>query len=256
MNIPQAFFRPFPAYEEVFYDDIENHRQHFLPICSINLQCMDPDLDEWVHFVSVKEIYDGSVGDNTREFHNLYTQEDMLGFDVIDGKYRFEADWNYFIRHQEIQEDPEDQSAMKEAYACNDKDYQIRKTFFQQNNKIYPYSSFRKDLVSVEALQQEFENKQAQGWGLSYPEMNGMLDDIAFMSDEAQEYIEEYGESAEELLAFEMTNLIHVPKRENGEVFRYIGALTGYYFQAYGADKVYLFYDHQLRKAVICFEYS
>lgn len=27
----------------------------------------------------------------------------MLGFDVIDGKYKFEADWNYFIYHQKEQ---------------------------------------------------------------------------------------------------------------------------------------------------------
>ena len=38
MKIPQAFFKAFPAYEDVFYDEIEQHRKHFLPICSIHLQ--------------------------------------------------------------------------------------------------------------------------------------------------------------------------------------------------------------------------
>ncbi|QIC04125.1 hypothetical protein GOP56_20860 [Brevibacillus sp. 7WMA2] len=43
MKIPQAFFKAFPAYEDVFYDEIEQHRKHFLPICSINLQCVFPE---------------------------------------------------------------------------------------------------------------------------------------------------------------------------------------------------------------------
>ncbi len=91
---------------------------------------------------------------------------------------------------------------------------------------------------------------------MSFPEVNGILDDIAFQSDEAQSYIKEYGESIEEVLRFEQTNLPHVPKRSNGETFTYIGSFTGYYFQAFGADAVYLFYDRELSKAVICFEYS
>ncbi|CCF12387.1 putative uncharacterized protein [Brevibacillus laterosporus GI-9] len=43
MKIPQAFFKVFPAYEDVFYDEIEQHRKHFLPICSIHLQCVFPE---------------------------------------------------------------------------------------------------------------------------------------------------------------------------------------------------------------------
>ncbi|WP_252361680.1 hypothetical protein [Paenibacillus terrae] len=91
---------------------------------------------------------------------------------------------------------------------------------------------------------------------MSFPEVNGILDDIAFQSEEPQSYIKEYGESIEELFQFEHTNLLHVAKRANGETFTYIGSFTGYYFQAFGADSVYLFYDRELGKAVICFEYS
>lgn len=66
----------------------------------------------------------------------------------------------------------------------------------------------------------------------------------------------EYGDTLGEQMAFEQTNLIHVPKNNKGEVLTYIGSFTGYYFQAAAADNVYLFYDRELAKAVICFEYT
>jgi hypothetical protein len=47
-----------------------------------------------------------------------------------------------------------------------------------------------------------------------------------------------------------------VPKDEYGHPFTYVGFVTGYYFQAYGADRIYLFFNKELRKAVICFEYT
>ncbi|WP_341277959.1 siderophore biosynthesis protein [Paenibacillus sp. FSL H8-0537] len=257
MNIPEAFIKPFPTYEDVFYDDIENHRKHFLPICSIHLKCIDPELDEWLHVVSAKEIYEGCVGDSTQSYHTLFTKEDMLGFDVIDGKYKFEADWNYFTLHQqEHSADSEIDEDLKAAYAQNELDYQIRKQFYQNNQKVYPYSRLSEEFSSAEELLADFNKKQADGWGLSYPEINGIWDDIAFMSDEAQGYLQKYNETVEELRRFENTNLLHVPKKANGEVFDYIGSITGYYFQAYGADNVFLFYDKELRKAVICFEYT
>ncbi len=93
------YFRPFPDYEDVFYDDIENHKKHFLPICSVNLKFMFPERDEWVHFISAKAR---SVGTRTLEYHTPHSKEGMYSFDIIDGKYKFEADWNYFyINHQE-----------------------------------------------------------------------------------------------------------------------------------------------------------
>ncbi|MEK8127095.1 siderophore biosynthesis protein [Paenibacillus filicis] len=257
MNIPEQFIKPFPGYEEVFYEDIEGHKKHFLPICSINLQCIFPDQDEWLHIVSAKEIHEGCVGADTTEYHTHYSKEDMIGFNVIDGKYKFEAEWKYFaIEQKDDTEDSYEVDSLEDAYQQNEKDYQSRKQFYFNHGMIYPYSSFGEAFTSAETLKQDYEDKKAAGWGLGFPEVNGIIDDIAFMSDEAREYIETYNESLDELLKFESTNLINIPKKLNGDVFTYIGSLTGYYFQAFGADCVYLFYDQDLKKAVICFEYS
>ena len=247
MNIPKQFIKPFPSYEEVFYDQLEQHKKHFLPICSINLKCIDPEWDEWLHIVSAKEIHEGCVGELTQQFHTNFSKEDMLGFDVIDGKYKFEADWRYF----DIEQEPSDQ--LEEAYVQNEKDYEIRKEYYERNQKIYPYSSFGKELSSVEELEQEFAKKQASGWGLDYPKVNGLLDDIRFMTKEGRVLLEDCDHEEE---AFDYTNLLYVPKDEDGHPFTYIGFATGYYFQAYGADRIYLFYNKDLKKAIICFEYT
>lgn len=251
MNISDSYIRPFPAYEEVFAGDLELYHRHFLPILSLNLKCLFPEEDQWLHFVSVKEIYEGCVGEATASEHRDFTREDMLGFDVVDGKYRFEADWSYFL----LQQEPGDE-AMTEAYADNERDYLARKQFYEEKGHIFPYSSFGRAAASAEELKENFREKQEKGWGLSFPEVNGLLDDVGFLSDEAQQELRKEGESVEDWLSFEQTNLLHVPRTPDGKVFTYIGCLTGYYFQAYGADAVYLFYSRELRKAVICFEYT
>ncbi|MED4455539.1 siderophore biosynthesis protein [Metabacillus fastidiosus] len=248
MKISEQFIKPFPSYEEVFYDEIEKHKKHFLPICSVNLKYICPEQDEWLHIVSVKEIFEGCIGEDTGPFHTAFTKEDMIGFDVIDGKYQFEADWNYFALEQSSEND------LEEAYLLNEKDYNIRKEFFLRNNYIFPYSSFGDDLKSVEELERNFKEKQESGWGLGYPEVNGILDDIGFLTEDGQELLEDCNDSMEGV--FEYTNLFHIPKDSNGETFTYIGYLTGYYFQAFGADRIYLFFNKALRKAVICFEYT
>ena len=86
-----------------------------LPICSINLQCIEPEWDEWLHIVSAKEIHEGCVGDFTQSFHTNYTKADTIGFDVIDGKYKFEANWNYF----KIEQNHSD--IIEKAYEFNEK---------------------------------------------------------------------------------------------------------------------------------------
>ncbi|MCR8984579.1 siderophore biosynthesis protein [Brevibacillus laterosporus] len=247
MKIPQEFFKAFPAYEDVFYDEIEQHRKHFLPICSINLQCVFPERDEWVHFVSAKAIYDGCVGEDTPDFHTEYTKEDMLGFTVIDGKYKFEVDWSYFGTNHEEE---------SKAYLDNANNFQIRKEYYERVGSIYPYSSFGKEIQDVEELAQDMQDKQEKGWRLEYPAINGFLDDVAFKSEEMQKFMKEYDVSMEEIEIFGNTNLINIPTRPDGRTFTYIGALTGFYFQAYGADCLYLFYDRDLKKAVVCFEYT
>jgi len=275
MHISEQYIRAFPEYEEVFAEDIERHRRHFLPICSINLKCLFPEKDQWVHFVSVKEIYEGTVGQMTSAFHTEWTQEDSIAFDVVDGKYRFAGDWNYFLIEQEEKVNAEYEQlkaagdkqylklkkvknqidSLKTVYAENEQDYEARKQFYKQEQKVHPYSS-DEPMKSVQEVMESWQSYQEKGWGITYPEINGLLEDLDLRSEQMQKIFQEHGDSEEEYRTFESTNLLSVPHRPDGSVFPYIGALTGYYFQAYGSDWMYLFYDESLQTAVICLEYT
>jgi hypothetical protein len=288
MQIPPECFRPFPTYESVFYDDLENHKKHFLPICSINLKFLFPERDEWFHFVSAKEIYEDCVGQYTQAYHTKFTSFDMLGFQVIEGKYKFEADWNYFHLNQKNEIEQQNRivienaekanlsleklipyhktdkylSELAEAYRLNTEGYELLKLYFETYGEILAqsiqFNSYLKTKniadwrESVEERKQKYPNFPPE-----MPEINGFLEDIKHLSPSTQQYIQKNNISLEEMNNFEGTNLLdNLPYNEDGQIFEYIGCLTGFYFQYNGADALYLFYDEKLKKAVICFEYT
>lgn len=246
----------FPAYEDVFYDDIENHKKYFLPICSFNLQLIDPTEDKWVHIVSVKEIFDGCVGEDKPKYHTEFTKADMFGFDVIDGKYKFDADWNFFSTQTQIT--PEDYantySELEIEYNMNDAMYQLKKAYYQTHGKLYDKDAYRPGLevwdirrlerlrkLTAEDLEKDelsayFAERLAQKTHGVFEELNIEslpLEDCKFGGD----------------------NLIEKPFH-NGKLLPYIASMEGYDYQLHAADQLYLFYDETIQKAVICLEYT
>lgn len=248
--------RLFPAYEDVFYDDLENHKKYFLPICSFNLQLIDPAKNEWLHIVSVKEIYDGCVGEERKEYHTPFTQSDMLGFDIIDGKYKFDADWNYFQTSTEITPEQYDLefSDLEIEYNMNDAMYQLKKAFFNKHGKLYDKYSYRPGLT-VDDIRRLERLRQLTVEDLEKDE------DSDYMVERAEKKLygifEELntGKNNLEDCNFGGENLISKPIHE-GKLLNYIGCMEGYDFQQNAADQIYLFHDDILKKAVICFEYT
>lgn len=246
----------FPAYEDVFYDDLENHKKYFLPICSFNLKLIDESKDEWLHIVSVKEIYDGCVGENKPEYHTEFTKADMFGFDVIDGKYKFDADWNFFSTHIEITSDDygKEYSDLEIEYNMNEAMYQLKKNYYQKHGQLYDKNQYRPGLevddirrlerlrqITVENLEQDKESDylkerlEKKLYGI-FEELNTEklpLEDCNFGGE----------------------NLINKPYHNN-QILPYIACVEGYDFQKCSADQVFLFYDENIKKAVICLEYT
>lgn len=247
----------FPEYEDVFYDDLENHKKYFLPICSINLKIINPSEDQWLHIVSVKEIYDGCVGENKPEYHTEYTKADMFGFDVIEGKYKFDTDWNYFSAHTEIS--PEDYgnnySDLEIEYNMNETMYQLKKEYYQKHNKLYDKDNDRPglmvdDIRRLERLRQltvedlEKDNDSEYLVERLQKKVLGIFDELNTASLSLEE------------THFGGDNLIDKPYKKDNIIMDYIGCLEGYDFQNAAADLLYLFYDKELKKAVICLEYT
>lgn len=326
MNLDPKHIKIFPAYEDVFMGDIQMYKKHFLPICSLNLKSIYPDQDQWLHFVSVHEIFDGCVGDLTQQYHTEYTKRDMLGFNVVGNKYEFEADWKYFIHEQhknqvvvsnkqvviafakvlsELEdlnmlenwitdqgakitpqmantlrskfrflkksEDPdfvkqslkrmekqaqeEDLNTLAGAYQLNQKTYEVVKEYYQKHGQIYPFApgNYSDKVSTLAELEQRVDQDSEQE---DFPEFFGILDDIKFTSQQQQELIKEFDIDLHEMIRFEDTNLMEKPYDLDGQIFEYIGFFTGYLFQAFGSDRAYLFYNKELKKAVMCLEYT
>lgn len=246
----------FPAYEDVFYDDLENHKKYFLPICSFNLQLLNPSKNEWLHIVSVKEIYDGCVGEQRPEYHTQFTKEDMLGFDIIDGKYKFDADWNYFQTSTEITPEQYDQefSDLDIEYNMNEAMYQLKKAYYNKHGKLYDKYSYRPGLT-VNDIRRLERVRQLTVEDLEKDE------DSDYMAERAEKKL--YGIFEElniekrslEDSNFGGENLMNKPIL-NDKLLDYIGCIEGYDFQHNAADQIFLFHDDSIKKAVICFEYT
>lgn len=246
----------FPEYEDVFYNDIENHKKYFLPICSFNLKLIDPTKDQWLHIVSVKEIYDGCVGEDKPEYHTDYTKADMFGFDVIDGKYKFDADWNFFSVSTVITaEDYQNKySALEIEYNKNEAVYQLRKAYYQQYGKLCDKDYDRpglhvEDIRSLERLRQ-----------LTVEDMDNGKHSDYYIERLAEKIYGVFEELNTDNLSLEDCkyggeNIIEKPYH-NGELFPHIATIEGYDFQQSAADMLFLFYNQDINKAVICFEYT
>ncbi|UHO40671.1 hypothetical protein H5J24_12350 [Chryseobacterium capnotolerans] len=246
----------FPAYEDVFFDDLENHKKYFLPICSFNLQLLDPSKNEWLHIVSVKEIYDGCVGETRPEYHTQFTKEDMLGFDIIEGKYKFDADWNYFQTSTEITPEQYHQkfSELEIEYNMNEAMYQLKKAYFNKHGKLYDKYSYRPGLT-IEDIRRLERLRQLTVEDLEKDE------DSEYMVERAEQKV--YGifeelnieKNSLEDSNFGGENLMNKPTLNN-QLLDYIACIEGYDFQQNAADQIFLFHDDSIKKAVICFEYT
>lgn len=246
----------FPAYEDVFYDDLENHKKYFLPICSFNLKLIDPSKNEWLHIVSVKEIYDGCVGEEREEYHTQFTKADMLGFDIIDGKYKFDADWNYFQTSTEIKPDQYNEafSDLDIEYNMNEAMYELKKAYYNKHGKLYDKYSYRPGLT-VDDIRRLERLRQLTVEDLEKDEHSDYMIERAV--NKLYGIFEELNTEKNSLedSNFGGENLTNKPYL-NEKLLDYIACIEGYDFQENAADQIFLFHDDSIKKAVICFEYT
>ena len=251
-----TFVRLFPDYEDVFFDEIEKHRTYFLPLCSFNLQLIDPRLDQWLHIVSVKEIYDGCIGQNTTPYHRHFTQLDSIGFDIIDGKYKFEGDWNFFSQHHLIEANEYDQDFTAEEieFAMNDAMYALKKAYYQKQGTLYDRDQYRpglevNDIRRLERLRKLTAEDLVQDTPCDYAKER-IEQKIAGIFEELNT-----AQLPLDQCTFDGTDLLQIPTYQ-GQVLDYLSYIEGYDFQLHAADAIALFYQKDIQKAVICFSYS
>jgi hypothetical protein len=92
----------FPDIEAVFTSDIEDCRKVFFPVCSIRLGAIKAEWgDEKIHLVQFNE---DPYNTNTAKYFNKYCKDNMISFDLSNGKFKFKTDFRYFDLTEEWQE--------------------------------------------------------------------------------------------------------------------------------------------------------
>lgn len=90
-----------PSIDEVFFENIEENKKYFKPLAAIDLSLLDPKMEGQVYIVYFMDDMEGE------DPYNCYDENCDLGmvtFDIINGKYKFNGDYRYFLIDEEDSE--------------------------------------------------------------------------------------------------------------------------------------------------------
>ena len=90
-----------PDINEVFVDRVDEYKKHFKPLASIDLSLVNT---KWTGKVYVVYFNDDPYCEESRKFLNSDCDGEKVTFDIIDGKYKFRADFGYFITNDDWKE--------------------------------------------------------------------------------------------------------------------------------------------------------
>lgn len=242
------YFRPFPALEDVFGKNAEEHGRYLLPLASVDLARLRDDWSGWLHFVIPIEPHDGVVGEDTSEYHNHLCQENWIGYKIVDGKYRLACDFRYFLKaHAEMDVSPvspQTREALENHYV------EVRRQ----------YDLSRQHYLKYGCLHSPYAEPDEQGVIKDRPlelgEVGGVTCGGNWAEDTRDLAFGKYVDSSGE----EWTTA--APKTEDGRDFCFIGELLAFHYlhatddSSVGGCRVVLFYDPVDNVALTTFDWS
>lgn len=91
---------PFPAAADIFVADQPWLAEHLLPLISIDLGLVRPELaGTVVHMLCPVEPFEGCIGDETEAHHNVFTAPNWFALELTpDNRYRFLGNEGFFQR--------------------------------------------------------------------------------------------------------------------------------------------------------------
>ena len=225
--------RLFPEAEEVFLDNVDEHRKYLLPLATIDLSEIDSSWSGPLHFVQPIEPYDGAVGEETQEFHNYYCRHNWVAYSVENGKYQLLSTFDFFQKkYIELFPDFRDWFYGVDQYLetlPEDLDKHYEKT--EKN-----YLQAKHDYQTHKLNFKDFTEELSLG-GKAHENNWSVCTDFPLET-------EVEGEST----------FIH-PLTEDGDRFRYIGYIESYVFKASSCGLL-LFYNHEKKIALTTFEWT
>ena len=214
------FVKPFPPFDDVFNEPLALHRKHFLPLVSVDVSVIHDDLDLWLHFVMPFEpLLELEVGYFTHEYHDVYNCEGQFAFRVVDGKYTFAGDFNYFAFESGA----------------------IFKAFPDKKDEIL--ADYRTRHTSYEESREGFLRYGRIPWTASSqfdPDGNRPCGPLVSQLG---------GEPAP-------GNWPDIPTNRNGKALRYIGEVQGFSYCEGGIQALLLFYDPDEQMVVFRTEWT
>lgn len=108
----------FPTIDSVFDTELEKCKEVFFPVCSIRLGDIRKEWgDVKIHLIQFNE---DPYNTDTTKYFNEYCKDNMIAFDLNNGKYRFKTNFGYF----DLTEDWKEWfSKTKETYSESKKDF-------------------------------------------------------------------------------------------------------------------------------------
>lgn len=229
----QPFLRIYPPDEQVFAAPVARHRQHLMPLVSVDLSAVNPGWQGWLHVVNPYEPHDGMVGDLTGEYHHGYAQRNWLAFRVDEhNRYHWLGDWRYFLLECDLNACDGElawrrdfQQELARHYEKTEQVYQARKAQFLANACLpCPWSDEPFTLVEQLGGTAAFDNWCCQGLHEVVPVNVADRDDV-------------------------------YPMTPDGERFQFICSVDASHYGDYGA-LIQLFYHPGQRIALQTFSWS
>ena len=220
----------FPEAANIFVADQPWLAEYLLPLLSIDLGVLKPDLaGTVVHLVNPIEPYEGCIGQGTEHFHNRFTGANWFALELTaDNRYRFLGDEGYFrlSPKRDFELEPED---LPHAVEMRDS-YAKARDYFRQHGRLAAY--FDSGMPQEQAY---LDHLGGEIWGGNWVDTEPIPEAFDIVDDWEQE---------------------KVTITRDGKPFFLVGDVAGYNWCAAGADSILLFYEPESRTALFTFDWT
>ncbi|WP_207536464.1 hypothetical protein [Desertivirga arenae] len=127
LGLPFGAIKPFPEASEVFLENIEEHSNLLFPVCSVDLSSVNR---RWKGHIHLLQFNEDPYNTETAKFFNSYCKDNTIGFQVVNGKYKFLTDFRYFDLSPEWEEWF---VLTKETYTISKNNYKTKKKKYWMN---------------------------------------------------------------------------------------------------------------------------
>ena len=222
----------FPEAADIFVADQPWLAEHLLPLLSIDLGLVKPELaGTVVHMLCPVEPYECCIGQGTELFHNRFTGANWFALELTtDNRYRFLGDEGYFrlSPKRDFELDPEElthAAEMRESHAK-------ARAYHQVHGRLASYSRYGDGEPEEQAY---LDHLGGEIWRGNWVGTEPIPEAFDIVNDWDQQQL---------------------TLTRDGKPFFLVADVAGYNWCAAGADAILLFYEPESRTALFTFDWT